>query len=278
MAELSLKDRLLDKEQVVDLLEQEWAVLSDLLASLPDEAWQRRALPGWTVHDVVSHLVGAERMFAGAPLPEVAPEETEGPHIKNPIARANEAWVVTLRQRSPAEMVADFRAITAERVAVLRAMSEADFDAPSWTPVGDATYGRYMEVRVFDFWMHEQDIRHGAGIPGNESGPIAELALEEVVRSLGYIVGKRAAFPEGSSVEITLQGPIRRTIRLRVEGRARLVDQLEEPPAATLALGSLLFLRLAGGREDPERSLDQVELGGDVDLARRLATNLAYTI
>ena len=278
MPEQSLTERLLDKEQVVSLLEQEWAVLGDLLASLPVESWQCPALPGWTVHDVVSHLVGAERMFSGASLPEVAPETTDGSHIKNAIARANEAWVVTLRERSPTEMVADFRAVTAERVKVLRAMSEAEFDAPSWTPVGEATYGRYMEVRVFDFWMHEQDIRHGAAMPGHESGPVAELALEEVVRSLGYIVGKRAAFPDGSSVEIILEGPIRRTVRVLVDGRARLVEQLDRPPTVTLTLGSTLFLRLAGGREDPEASLEQVTLGGDAELARRLATNLAYTI
>jgi hypothetical protein len=37
-------------------------------------------------------------------------------------------------------------------------------------------------------------------------------------------------------------------------------------------------MRLAGGREDAEAALTNVELGGDEALARQLATNLAYTI
>ena len=278
MAEPSLKERLLDKEAVLDRLEEEWSTLAELLASLPAEAWGRPALPGWTVHDVVSHLVGGERMMAGAPLPDIPTGSNDGPHIRNDIARVNEAWVVALRDLSPSEMVDAFRAITGERLAKLRSMSEDDFEAPSWTPVGDATYGRYMEIRVFDFWMHEQDIRAAAGVPGHEAGPAAELSLQEVIRSLGYIVGKRAGFPDGTSVEIRLSGPMPRTLQVVVEGRARLVDELAGPPTASVELNSTLFCRLAGGRQDPVAALPQIELGGDQQLGRQLVTNLAYTI
>jgi hypothetical protein len=57
-----------------------------------------------------------------------------------------------------------------------------------------------------------------------------------------------------------------------------VVAALDGPPTASLRLSSSLFLRLAGGREDPEAALADIELGGDQALARQLATNLAYTI
>jgi hypothetical protein len=48
--------------------------------------------------------------------------------------------------------------------------------------------------------------------------------------------------------------------------------------SASMAVSSSEFLRLAGGREDPEEALGRVTLGGDQALARKLAANLAYTI
>jgi len=267
-----------EKSRIVDLLRQEWRCIETLLAHLPDDAWSAPALPGWDVHDVVAHLVGTERMLSGDRLPEVPPGQVDKAHVRNEIARANEAWVVHLRQRTHAQLLEDFRSVTTARLAALDAMDDEAFDAPSWTPVGDATYGRFMEIRIFDSWMHEQDVRMAVSEPGNEDGPVAEQALGEVAEALGYIVGKRAGAPDGASVTIRLTGPITRTLHAVVDGRARRVEALPGPPSAQIALPSSLFLMLAGGRVPPERELHQVELSGNTELARRLATNLAFTI
>lgn len=267
-----------DKERIVTLLEQEWSVIADLTASLAAAAWSAPALPGWDVHDVLAHMVGTERMLDGVTLPHVADGHDAGDHVRNEIGKANEAWVVSLRDRSHAELLADFRAITAKRLASLTAMSADEFYRPSWTPAGDGTYGRWMEIRVFDCWMHEQDIRAATGLAGNESGPAAKQSLAEVVGALGYIIGKRGKAPDGSSVLIRLTGPIERDLHVVTSGRAKVVAALEAEPTATIALGSSLFMRLAGGRQDPEAALGEITLGGDVGLARQLATNLAFTI
>ena len=267
-----------ERARVVALLREEWGSLAELLAGLDDDAWSAPALPGWDVHDVVAHLVGTERMLAGVAVPTVPEAETSGPHVKNEIARSNEAWVVTLRARTHAELLDDFRSVTAERLAALEALSDAEYDAPSWTPAGDATYGRFMEIRVFDSWMHEQDIRAAVGRPGHEAGPVAEQSVEEVVRALGYIVGKRAGVPAGSSVTLRLTGPVERTVHVAVDGRATVVDTLPGPATAELALSSSLFMRLAGGRVPAEDELERIELSGDVALARQVASHLAFTI
>ncbi len=74
-------------------------------------------------------------------------------------------------------------------------MGPEEFDAPTQTPVGMAPYRRFMEIRVFDCWLHEQDIRSAIGRPGHEDGPCAEMSVDEVVRALGFIVGKQACAP-----------------------------------------------------------------------------------
>ena len=37
-----------------------------------------------------------------------------------------------------------------------------------------------MRIRVFDCWLHEQDIRDAVGRPGGEDGPAASVALDEI--------------------------------------------------------------------------------------------------
>jgi uncharacterized protein (TIGR03083 family) len=267
-----------EQDRVTGLLAAQWAAICDLLAALPADDWPAPVLPGWDVHDVLSHMIGTERTLAGAAHPPVPEAGEAGQHVRNDIGRVNEAWIIALRDLPHAELLAGFRAITAERLASLRAMTPEEFNAPSWTPAGQATYARFMQIRIFDCWMHEQDIRAAVGVPGNEDGPAAEQALAEVVLALGYIVGKRGKVPDGSSVRISLTGPVTRDLLVTVDGRAAVVDALPGEPTASLALSSSLFLRLAGGREDAQAALARVELGGDQALARQLATNLAYTI
>ncbi len=269
---------MVNRERLIALLQGEWAALGALMRQLDDDDWRRPALPGWDVHDVVAHVVGTELMLLGRPAPEAPDDVAERPHVHNPIAAANEAWVAALAPRTPAELIEEFATVTEGRLAALRKMSDEEFDAPSWTPAGQATYGRFMRIRVFDCWMHEQDIRFATGRPGHEGGPVAEEALAEVRQALGYIVGKKARVPEAASVTITLTGPVTGTFHVVVEGRAQEVPSLPGQATASLTLPSTLFLRLAGGRVAASEVAAQIELGGDSNLARQVAENLAYTI
>jgi uncharacterized protein (TIGR03083 family) len=267
-----------DKDHVVAMLADEWSAITGLLAGLPAQAWATPVLPGWDVHDVLAHLTGTELALSGTSLPDPPAGSDTGPHVHNDIGKVNELWVVSLRRLSHDELLAEFGDVTARRLASLNAMSVEDFNAPSWTPAGPGTYRRFMQIRIFDCWMHEQDIRAAVGRPGHETGPAAERSLDEVAGALGYIIGKRGGAPDGSSVLIRLTGPIERELRVVTDGRAKLVDAIDGEPTATITLPSSLFLRLAGGRTDAGAALDLVALGGDTGLARQLATNLAFTI
>ncbi|MGH9094006.1 MAG: maleylpyruvate isomerase family mycothiol-dependent enzyme [Acidimicrobiales bacterium] len=268
-----------DRDEVVAQLEAEWKAIDELLDGLAAGAWTAAtALPGWTLADVVAHVIGTERMLAGDPSPEAPLGLDAVPHIRNPIGAANEAWVHHYRSCTPAEVLAEYRRVVGQRVEQLAGKDQAGFDEPSWTPAGQATYGRFMQIRLFDCWLHEQDIRDTLGRPGHEDGPCAEGALGEVVRSLGYVVGKLGGAPDGSLVTIELTGPLTHTLHVAVDGRAAVVPVADRPPTTTLRLGSSLFVRLAGGRVDPAARLAEVAIEGDQEVGRRIATHLAFTI
>ena len=138
-----------------------------------------------------------------------------------------------------------------------------------------------MQIRVYDAWLHMQDCREPLGLPGDQDGLPAEIAIDEVSSAAGYIVGKKAGAPEGSRIQITISGPIERTLRVGVnEGRASLVESFNEDPTSTLTMSSLDFTALTGGRDDSTKYIEdgRVVLGGDLEVARQIAENLAYTI
>lgn len=270
---------MITKDAVVSTLRAEWAAIEQLLSSLRPDQWAApTALPNWSVRDNVSHIIGTEYTLSGERPPPSDVDVRGLSHVHNDIGAANELWVLGLREESPARMIDRFHTITAKRGTELEAMSQAEFDAPSWTPAGNGTYGRFMRIRLFDCWMHEQDIREALGIPGNESGRCAAVALSEVADALGYLVGKRAGAQDGTTATIELTGPEPVTWHIAVDGRAAVVADLPGPPTTTLRLSSTLFTRLAGGRVPVADRLDEITIDGDQDLGTRIANALPFTI
>jgi uncharacterized protein (TIGR03083 family) len=259
-------------------LAEEWDSLRDLGDSLTDDEWNRLTpCPGWPVSAQYAHVIGTESMLLGRSNPEVDPGRPD--HVRNDIGGFNEVWVVALSDRPRPEVLAQFAEVTDARKRALADMDEDAFGQPSWTPVGQADYRRFMQIRVFDCWVHEQDVRDAIGRAGHESGPVAEQSVDEIMRAIGFLVGKKAAAPDGSSVRITLTGPVERTVDVAViDGRAKAVPELDGPPTSSVEMPSSVFTRLAGGRVAPDAVIDQVALFGDGGLARRVVDNLAFTI
>ena len=169
--------------------------MAELGAGLTDEQWATpTCLPGWTVKDTLVHMGGTEAMLLGEPQPEV--DVGHLTHVRNDIGKSGERWVESRRAGSGADDLAWFRDLTDRRLAALDAMTQADFDAPSWTPAGpDETYGRFMRIRHFDCFMHEHDMRDALGVADRADPRHVASAITEPATALGYIVGKRGACP-----------------------------------------------------------------------------------
>jgi uncharacterized protein (TIGR03083 family) len=269
---------IVDKEATVELLRGAFTALGQLGSELSDSQWMTATcLPGWTVRDVVAHIIGTESMLCGDPTPDVDISHLH--HMNNPIAESNESWVESMRPLSTADLMARYESVTTRRLLALAAMSQSDFDAPSWTPAGkDETYGRFMRIRHYDTYLHELDIRYAVGALRRHAEADMQSSLDEVATGLGYIVGRKAGLPDGSRVRIDLTGEVTRSFLVRIDGRAAVVETLDGEPNVDVRMPAGLFLRLTGGRRDDGAPLDEIRYRGDELLGRQLVANLAFTI
>lgn len=289
------------KEPIVKLLDQEWTILSELCTDISEEEWTWTTdCPGWTVKDQISHIIGTELMLSGQEPPGQV-ESASGldvatgvkvsfPYVKNPIGEVNELWVEARRQTPPEQVLDEFQRVTAARLATLRSLSEADFAKVGWTPAGQAPYREFMAIRVFDCWVHEQDIRRAINKPGNLTGEIANHARERIKSALPYVVGKKARSPEGSLVTFHITGSDEATFAIAVfEGRAAFTEHIPHAPASTskidtdqayLEMNFETLACLGCGRWNPVVSLQEgkVSIAGNVELGTSVLENLNFMI
>ena len=160
-------------------------------------------------------------------------------------------------------------------------MTEEEWSTPGWSPIGEVPYRDFMRVRVFDSWMHEQDVRRALDRPGHLDGPVVDCALERFEVALGAIVGKRAAAPDGSSVVFRTAGGADRVFPVVVEGRARLVDPADAPdsPTVRIDLPFETFVALGGGRWDlaEAEAAGGLTVTGDEELGRAVLSKMGFT-
>ncbi|MFN2463802.1 MAG: maleylpyruvate isomerase family mycothiol-dependent enzyme [Candidatus Dormibacteria bacterium] len=261
---------------VVAELEAVWASLAGLTADMDDGQWRRATgCPGWEVRDLVAHVVGTERSLAGEHEPG-APERYPQ-YVRNPIGEFNERWVAHLRVLSRRDVVTALREVTAKRLQMLSALSEADWSAPSWTPAGPGTYLDFMRIRVFDCWVHEQDIRWVLGKPGGMDGPWVDTALGIPRGALPKLVARGVGAPEGTLVEVVLEGEPERRWRVAVrEGRGVEVHDGATRPSVQVRGEILDFVSRFCGRVHPQTGagIGRLEVEGDLELGRRLLEKL----
>ena len=291
-------------DEIRTALQDCYTNIEALCADLSDAQWQKQSLcPDWNVRDVVNHVTSIEAVMAGwlpeddkTPPPfERAAEflgETEGgnPAFVDKVravydrlgidcAPTFEAAVIAYLGARPKGARGQHQYSVTDTGLDLAALTDADLARPSWMPVGPGTYGRFLEIRVFDFWVHERDITTALGRKTDDTGIAAEIALAEVEGSIGYIAGKKVGVPDGKSITFRLTGPIVRDINVAVDGRAKRIGRLDNPDA-TLITDSTTFIQLACGRIDPQVPIDSgaVSWQGDDELGERAARNLRFTM
>jgi uncharacterized protein (TIGR03083 family) len=229
-------------------LAETWASLAEACHALSGTEWALPTeCPGWDVKDQLSHLIGIERALLGE-----APPAWDGPlgdHVKNDFARQNEPWVAVRRSQPGPVVYAEFVEVTETRLGQLETRGDEEWSIVGWSPVGEVPYAVFMEVRVFDSWVHEQDVRRALDRPGGSANLASAISLDRVQGAMPFVVGKKAACPDGTAVRFEVSGPgdDARAFTIAVEGgRARPVSGVA--PTLTLSLSSVDFVRLGCGR------------------------------
>ncbi len=239
--------------------------LIELGTELSDADWHRPTeCPLWTVGDVYGHVTAGEQWMASGHPPPAGFQEWI------------DADVHRRRGQSRAEVLHELT-----EVARLRGRQLAD--PPD--PAGPATYpwgepttvADLLGTRVFDCWVHEQDVRRAVGRPGGLDAPGGYVARDILVPLLPRIVARRAKAPAGATVRLTVTDQIGMDLVVAVDdsGRGRLAPTVAGHPTAHITLAWESYARLSAGRG--QRAEHHAVVTGDRELAERVLAHLAIT-
>ena len=175
----------------------------------------------------------------------------------------------------------EFRELTGQRLKILRSMSDDDFAVETQTPVGPGTVAEFVRIRIFDAWVHEQDMRRALGNPGELEGPVAVHSIGRVARAMPFVVARKSQAPDGTTVVFDITGAAGRLLPIGVEGaRGRELDEVPAEPAVRITTDVETFACLGCGRWDPEESMrsGKVRIEGDQTLGRHIVNQMNIMI
>jgi len=253
--------------------------ISELVNPLAEREWNRATeCPGWSVRDVVSHVIGLDCELLGDPRPiHTLPRDLY--HVTSEMSRYMEVQVDVRRCHTAPEMTSELEYTVIRRSRQLRNEKRAPDTVVRWPGGSELSLEEVLTRRAFDVWVHEQDLRRALNQPGNLDSPGAYLSRDVLLSALPRVVAKDAGAAPQSAVVFDVHGPMEfmRTVRVDAEGRATIDGSVSLGPTLTLSLDWETYVRLACGRVRPEAVAERVKVEGDQQLADAIVAHFAIT-
>ena len=149
--------------------------LADLLVELGSDEWTAPSrCEGWSVQDVIAHLVGVNRYWIFSIGEGLKGRPTRLLASFDPVT-VPAAMVERARGTPPSETLDGFRSTNDELAAMLNPLGDADWSALAEAPPGHVAIRVVVAHALWDSWIHERDVvlplsratsRSGRGGPG----------------------------------------------------------------------------------------------------------------
>ena len=268
-----------DQQVLSEYVDVWWQAINDftdLLEELDEAEWATPTdLPGWDVKAVASHIAHLEGILAGAA--EETADVGEPDHVTGLMGLYTEVGVLNRRDATPDAIINEIRSAATARHTALLADPPTDGSAKPTPIFGGVPWDwrTLLRNRPLDVWMHEQDIRRAVDRPGGMDSPAARHTAEYLAESLGYVLAKRLGAPAGTTAVLEMEGSAPFAYAVNDAGRGERLSDVPAEPTVRLRMDREAFIRLAGGRCEPEPGTVEVE--GDQDLGQRLLDALATT-
>ncbi|MGW4751374.1 maleylpyruvate isomerase family mycothiol-dependent enzyme [Streptomyces chartreusis] len=277
------------------------------LRGLTPADWGREAVPGWSVRDVVAHVLGdcygrlarhrdGHREGGGEGRREghreggreghqarcreghrEGPAFAPGEDLPAYIHRINQQWVDAHSRVSPAALTDTLELIGGQ---VARLFAESDPAAPSlgvsWAGVDPAPMWLDSARELTEYWTHRQQIRHATGQGTDPDPRLLSVVLETFLRALPHTLRDIAALA-GTQVRIHVTGPAGGTWTATAGGtwsatapdggNWSLAGPADGHPAALVRLDTETAWRLCVRGIEPADALTRAEIEGDHQLA-----------
>ncbi|MGH9080258.1 MAG: maleylpyruvate isomerase family mycothiol-dependent enzyme [Acidimicrobiales bacterium] len=154
--------------------------LAETLAGLNTAEWNSPSrCGGWTVQDVIEHLVGVNRFFAVSLESGLRNQPTRLLASFDPVAVP--AAMVDAARGAPTPDTLDRFVTTNDALAdLLGGLSGADWSTPAEAPPGHLAARAVVAHALWDSWIHERDVL----VPLSR---VQEIETDEVSTSLVYV-------------------------------------------------------------------------------------------
>lgn len=267
---------------VTHLLAPERAALLGMLEALDQARWAAPTVcPGWSVKDVVAHLLGDDLGLLSRRrdrfTPPGAPGEQPGwQQLVAWLDRENQAWVEAARRLSP-RLLRELLAVTGE--ATSRHLAGLDPFAlearVSWA--GPGPHPNWLDVarEYTERWTHQQQVRDAVGVPGLREPEFLGPVLATFVHALPAAFTGAPA-PAGATVEVAIPGPAGgRWTLLRASAGWRLAAGPAPDPVARVVLDAETAWRRWTKGTGRDTALAAAERSGDRALGVRVLDAVA---
>lgn len=161
--------------------------LGELLSSLGNAQWATASrCAGWSVRDVIAHLVGTDQFWVLSATAALAGAPTRYLTGFDPVVTPA-LMVDGMQDLAPAEVLASYlEGVEALAVAVT-GLDEARWSVPAEAPPGHVPLHALARHALWDAWIHERDVVLPLGM-----APVEEH--DEVLACLHYVAGLGPAF------------------------------------------------------------------------------------
>ena len=262
----------------VELFPELSAQLLGMLRSFSTLEWQlSTACPGWSVQDVVAHLLGGSlgrliSAYRQASESKVVQKPNNFHELLDFINRQNAEWVDAARRISPPLLI-DFLELTGPKLyqyfkslppfspASISVAWAGDDQSPVWFDIAR----EYTEK-----WLHQQHIREAAGRPLLIERKWLHPVLDTFMRALPYTY-EEIAVPDGTAIWFSITGEAGGDWSLlRQTNRWELYSGQPDHPAASVFFGQDSAWRLFTRGTSPEVAQSKMRFEGDHQLGSKI--------
>lgn len=150
------------------------------LGDLTDEQWRSPSrCDGWSVQDVVAHLIGTNTFWAASIEAGVMGSPTRYLASFDPVATPAQ-MVEPMRSMTAADTLQQFLDTNNVLCAVIESLNDCDWSKVAESPPGHVPIRLVAHHALWDSWVHERDILVPLGIAPAEEG-------DELISCLRYV-------------------------------------------------------------------------------------------
>ncbi len=169
--------------------------LESMLATLDDDQWRAPSrCEGWTVQDVVAHLVGVNGFWEASVTAGLAGRPTRVLAAFDPAAHPPK-MVEPMRVLTPRDVLDQFAASNDGFLGALAPLDDRGWSAVAESPVGHVSVRLLAQHALWDAWVHERDIAVPLGLaPALEDDELASCLCYSAAVGPAITRGRDDAF------------------------------------------------------------------------------------